>query len=714
MIVSVFNNFIIYNKVKRRFFFAVVLFLSLVFPSRLKADAYVDSMKMLISSLEQKNLTDTVLNTRLELIKYVKDSDYDLFLELAGQNILLAQKHQKNWALIDVYMEMGEVLVTKGIYGEALVHLNKAMNLAENDDYKPYKGWLGIAIGNAYHSMFNYPKCLEFYKAALDVFLETKNTDGIGLAATNLGTTYSLLKDDENAEYYLKMGLQFREELGNVVELGFTRMYYAGFKIRQGNVVQAETELTDLLSYLETTRAVDAKNYQFLEAMVLQAEVRSLLAECEKQKGNLKNEFLHLQKAVDIYKRINDDLHLSTIYNRIGYRYLEQGYYKEALAVADSANKAAEKAVVLTEQAYSLKIKSDAYSGLGKPDNALEAYKAYKEISDSIYNSSVIQAISNVDVLTKTMDKEKELLILSLELEQNRKMRLMIFFTAIVFLIVISVYNLLLYRRYKKEKQDGLILKEKNQQISEQAANLEMLNQKLMQLNKSKDKFHTIIAHDLKSPIAAFYSLFEMLHHSYDQLSDEDRKSFVDMAFMEVQRIMKLLDNLLTWSRIQGGHMNIRKSDFYIDETVKEVVSALKNMAELKEISFEVQEIEHVKIHADKEMIKAVIRNLCTNAIKFTPLGKKIRIGVQLSNKILEVFVQDDGIGIPKNKLDVLFDIDSKVQRKGTNDEPGTGLGLQLCYEFIKLHNGEITVESVEGHGSCFAFKIPCEATSVK
>lgn len=699
---------------KRRFIFAVVLFLSMVCPCISSADEYVDSVQSLIIGLEHKNLTDTVLNTRLELIKYVKDSDYDLFLELAGQNILLAQKHHKNWALIDVYMEMGEVLVTKGIYGEALVHLDKAMNLAENDDYKPYKGWIGIAIGNAYHSMINYPKSLEFYQTALDVFQETQNTDGIGLAATNLGTTYSLLKDNEKAEYYLKMGLQHREELGEVVELGFTRMYYAGFKIRQGNILQAESDLTDLLSFLESTNALSNKSYQYLEASILQAEVHSLLAECEKHKGNLKNEFHHLQKGVSIYKSIDDDLHLSTIYNRIGNRYLETGDHSNALAFADSANMAAEKAVVLTEQAISLKIKSDSYSRLGKPHEALEAYKAFKEINDSIYNSSVIQAISNVDVLTKTMDKQKELLILSLELEQDRKMRLMITITAIVFFLVISVYNLLLYRRYRKEKQDGLILKEKNQMISEQTGYLEMLNQKLILLDKSKDKFYTIIAHDLRSPIATFYSMFEMLHHSYDQLSDEERKSFVDMAFIEVQRIMKLLDNLLTWSRIQGGQMNIRKSEFFIDETIVEIVSALKNMAEQKSISFEINEIEHVKIHADREMIRTVIRNLCTNAIKFTPRGKKIRIGVHLSDKILEVFVQDNGIGIPKNKLDVLFEIDSKVQRKGTNDEPGTGLGLQLCYEFIKLHKGEITVESVEGKGSCFAFKIPCECEAVK
>lgn len=120
-----------------------------------------------------------------------------------------------------------------------------------------------------------------------------------------------------------------------------------------------------------------------------------------------------------------------------------------------------------------------------------------------------------------------------------------------------------------------------------------------------------------------------------------------------------------------------------------------------------VGQIEHLQVYADKEMIMTVIRNFCTNAIKFTSNGKKIQIGINACEKSLEVWVLDNGIGIPEDKLDVLFNIDSQVQSKGTNDEPGTGLGLQLCYEFIKMHKGKITVESVEGEGSRFAFEIP-------
>lgn len=699
---------------KYRYLFAIFLFIFFVCSSTLKADDYADSLKILILSQEHENLTDTVLNTRFELINYVKDSDYDLFLDLSGQNILLAEKYKKNWALIDIYMEMGEVLITKGIFDGALIHLNKAMSLAESDEYKPYKGWINIALGNAYSSMFNYRKSLEFYQSALEVFVETENIEGSGLAATNLGTNYSLLNDHGKSEYYFKMGIDYREKFGNIVELCYSRMYYSEFEIKGGNYSKAESDLLALLTYLGETSVLNRNNSQYLEAKVLQAELFSFLAVCENHKGNLNDEFIYLQKAVKIYQSINDYLHLAIIYNSIGERYLQTGKFTTTLAYTDSAIKVAEKSVVLTQQANSLKLKADAYIGLGNSQAALESFKAYKIINDSIYSSSVIQAISNADVLRKTMEKEKDILILSLKLEQDRKLRLVILAIAMSFILMVLVFILILFRRYKKEKQVGLLLKKKNLKISDQAKNLEILNQKLVLINKSKDRFHSIIAHDLKSPVAAIYGIFDLLHDSYDSVSEKERKAFIELAFHEIERLMKLLDNLLTWSRIQGGHLTISKADFFIDEAIMEIVGSLTNMADLKNISFEIGKIEHLNVNADKEMISTVVRNLCTNAVKFTNRGQKIQIGIKKLNNTIEVWVQDYGIGIPKNKLAELFEIDSKIQRNGTNDEPGTGLGLQMCYEFIKLHQGNITVESEEGKGSCFTFKIPFEGYVIK
>lgn len=381
---------------------------------------------------------------------------------------------------------------------------------------------------------------------------------------------------------------------------------------------------------------------------------------------------------------------------------------------ADSALEVAEKSVVLTEQASSLKLKAEAYASLGKSQSALEFYRAYKILNDSIFNSAVIQAISNIDVLMSSMEKEKDIQILSLELEQNKKMRILIIGIAILFILLILGYIIILFQKYKKGKKVALLLREKNTRILEQAANLEMLNGKLLYLNKSKDRFHAIIAHDLRNPVVAFYSLFSLLNDSYDTLSEAERKSFIEMAYLEVERILKLLDNLLTWYRIQGGHLVISKEKFFIDEAINEIVGSLTTMAGLKNISFEVGQIEHLKISVDKEMITAVVRNLCTNAVKFTQKGEKIQIGVKKWDQFIEVWVQDYGIGIPKDQINELFEIGSRSQRNGTHDEPGTGLGLQLCFEFIKLHDGKITVESEEGNGSRFAFNIPIDGFNIK
>jgi len=682
--------------------------------SKLKADNYKDSLQSLILNLDHENTIDTLLNTRLELIKYIKNSDYNLFLELAGQNIVQAQEYKKNWALIDVYMEIGEVLITKGIFAEALNNLNKALSLAENDEYKPYKGWISIAIGNAYNGMFNYSKGIEFYNSALNVFTETENTDGIGLAATNLGVNYSRLNDRVKAENFFRMGIEYREKLGNPVELGFSRLYYYEFEIKQGNYSHAESELKALGVFLENIISTDKTNIQFQEAMILYAQVFSFLAVCENHYGNFKNEFFYLEKVTEIYRSIDDDLNLTITLNRIGNRYLDEGKYEKALDYADSALEIARKSSVLTEQSNSLKLKADACDKLGKYEDALQYFKAYKTISDSIYNSSVIQAISNVDVLVKTKEKENDILILSMKLTQDRKLRFLIIAVSFSFILLTIIYSFSLSKRYKKEKQLGIMLRDKNQHVSYQAEILEKLNQELVHLNKSKDRFHSIIAHDLKSPVASLSSIVELIHETYETMTDETRKDFIRMAHQAAEHNLKLLDNLLTWSRIQGGHLTINKSDFFINDIIVEIAEGLHNIADLKNILLEITHIEHIKVRADKEMITSVIRNLCTNAIKFTHAGKKIQIGMKKSNEMLEVWVQDHGIGIPKNKLDELFEIDSQIQRKGTNNEPGTGLGLQLCYEFIKLHNGKFTIESEEDKGSRFTFIIPLEYSGHK
>jgi len=243
--------------------------------------------------------------------------------------------------------------------------------------------------------------------------------------------------------------------------------------------------------------------------------------------------------------------------------------------------------------------------------------------------------------------------------------------------------------------------------IKEQKEVLKQLNEELNQLVKSKDKFHSIIAHDLKNPVGSLFSITEMLATEYDQFSEKEKRELVEISFDTSKQTLRLLENLLSWSRIQGGHLKVKKTCFDITNEVNVVIENLRQTAELKSINVSINKSNEINVFADKEMISTVIRNLFSNAVKFSNSGKKIEVGLKKKNNLVEVWIEDEGIGIPENKLDKLFLIDSGFQRSGTNDELGTGLGLQLSYEFVKQNDGYFDVKSEVNKGSRFAFFIP-------
>ena len=582
------------------------------------ADPNIDSIQNQIAQYEEKNLTDSVLNTRLELIKYVRNSDFELFLHLSNLNIELAKKENLNWGQIDAYMELSEVFISKGIFSTALKYLNEALKLAEIDEYRPYVGWVSISIGNAYEGMFSYNKAISFYQKAFNVFEETEDIDGMALSSTNIGNCYNELKDLDNARLYLTKGLEYWQQIDDPVNTDFVKMYLINLKISEGNYSEAEADLTELRKTIEKLLENNTDATLVNEANNLLSVVLWSLSDCENYLGNTKKSLTLLKHAVNLNKKTGNYINLSTIYNLLGNNYLVEKEYDLAILYADSAATMAKNEKIFIEEAKSYQLFSKIYSEINNPDKALIFYKQYKSINDSIYNNSVIQAISDVDVLVETLEKEKNNQILALKYEQERKNRITGFIGTILLIIIVSIFIFIILRRYKKEKKLSNQLIIKNGQIIEQSKNMEQLNNELSVLNKSKDKFHSIIAHDLKNPTATVFSLVNLLKQQYDESSDESRKELINMADDMAERTVKLLDNLLTWSRVQEGRLTVNYSNFIISDILNESIELSKRMAEAKGITLKLAKIENITLNADKEMITTVIRNLHTNAIKFS------------------------------------------------------------------------------------------------
>jgi len=248
--------------------------------------------------------------------------------------------------------------------------------------------------------------------------------------------------------------------------------------------------------------------------------------------------------------------------------------------------------------------------------------------------------------------------------------------------------------------------KEAEQQLRHQKEELD-------ELNATKDKFFSILAHDLKNPFASLYSLSQVVDENYHNLDEEDKLVALKRIHHSAELIYNLLENLLTWSKSQSGRIEYSPSEFDLSVQVQENINLHRIPAEKKGIHLRSNVSGICTAYADRQMINTVLRNLVNNAVKFTDSGKEVEVNVREEAKFLEVEVKDQGVGISPENLEKLFRIDVKYKTTGTSGEKGTGLGLILCHEFIQKNYGAIWCESEEGKGTSFFFTIPCEKRNV-
>lgn len=230
---------------------------------------------------------------------------------------------------------------------------------------------------------------------------------------------------------------------------------------------------------------------------------------------------------------------------------------------------------------------------------------------------------------------------------------------------------------------------------------------KIQKLLKDKNLFFSIIAHDLKGPLGSSLVLSEIMAQEIEDYTREEIKQITGMLHESNKNIYKLLENLLDWSRVQTGMIQYNPQKVILNSLIEDNVALNKNTALHKNIDLRFEATETIMVELDKDMIDTVLRNLLTNAIKFTDQQGEIIVTMQKINQKVEVSITDNGIGIPDSIKEKLFKINEKVIQKGTENEIGNGLGLLLCSEFIKRHQGEIWAESKHGEGSTFKFVLP-------
>jgi signal transduction histidine kinase len=236
---------------------------------------------------------------------------------------------------------------------------------------------------------------------------------------------------------------------------------------------------------------------------------------------------------------------------------------------------------------------------------------------------------------------------------------------------------------------------------------LERKERKLLILNASKDRFFSIIAHDLRNPFNSLLGILEILLEDYDSLDNDERKEYLKILNNSSNKLFKLLLELLQWARLQTSGIDCVYTKLDLSKLLSKELSNIEEQSRNKNINISIDIPANSIVDADEDMVSTIIRNLISNAIKFTHKNGKIEVRVNKEGEMLRFSIKDNGVGMSTEILGKLFKIEEKITSVGTNQEVGTGLGLILCKEFVEKNNGEIMVTSLEGEGSTFSFTLP-------
>ena len=430
------------------------------------------------------------------------------------------------------------------------------------------------------------------------------------------------------------------------------------------------------------------------------------------------------RKGLDGFMRDDYFYGIHTALNNLGNIYLKIGDYSQAKTYLLQ--------VISTPTSFDFPAKlKDTYNYLSKVESKLGNYKkAYEyqekfiELTDSISQKEKEEQYAELQTKFESIQKDYEINILKTEkiehelrIQKNQQQLSVIISIAFGLLILIffSFRNL----RIKNIANQRLL--EKNQQIEKQNEQLSIYNQQLTLLNeklkisesnladsnKTKDRFISILAHDLRNPLHNIIGQSFLLSESYSQLSEADRINYSKNINVSTDQMSRLLDNLLEWARAQSKGIKFAPILFDLRNVVQNVEAVLNNLAKEKSIKLVNNIPFGISIYADKSMIETVIRNLANNSIKFTKEGGKITISASLLGSYIVTKISDTGVGISEENCQLLFKLDHNLKTRGTNNERGTGLGLIICKEFIDLHKGKIWVESEINKGSDFYFSIP-------
>ncbi|MDR1950726.1 MAG: tetratricopeptide repeat protein [Bacteroidales bacterium] len=557
-------------------------------------------------------------------------------------------------------------------FAEALSYHNRCLQLAESQHAEHWLMRSYINKGVVYRRIDEYEKALQYFLKAFPLAEKLENQREIASCLGNIGTLYLSLNKLDDAMIYIRKSLSKAIEQNN----------HQGLAISYGSMGRV----------YENLMMLDSAQYCYEQSLFYSMQWNdnngiaignNNLGGLAKKRGNLQKALEYYRKALEISIVVGDRNNIAPNYANLGEVYLLLGNLENAEKNYRQSLQIAQDAGLKKSMANALGGLSVIFEKQNRTAEALHAVKRQMALKDSVLNEENMRQIELLKISYDILQKEQTIATLQVmhEIEQLKNRQKQIALLASAGLLALFVCIIIMRTRR---------------------------NRILAEMNSTKDKFFSIISHDLKNPALTQCEALKMLAENSGLWNAEQMSAYHIELLKSAEEQVELIYNLLGWSQVQTGRISYKPNTFLLSN-LQPNLTLIHKMAENKGIALNIQIPADMLITGDINILTTVIRNLLTNAIKFTETGGTVSLGifpVSSNSSKYTVTVSDTGIGINREQLQTLFRIDKRESQRGTAGEQGTGLGLVVCKELLEMHRSTLHVESEQGKGSKFWFTV--------
>lgn len=645
--------------------------------------------------------------------------DSALFYAYKGKFFADKYKDKENQALS--LARIGHLLIMKGDNERAGKSLRKALEYAKASKSSKALLQTNNFMGVYYSKIFNLDSSKYYFKENIRISREVKDTRYETRSLFNVASlAYTQFRYDESIKYFLEI-LNNVDKIDDIV-------LEANLYLNIANIYKRVGEIDKAIDFYNKSISI-CTDYHFDSLLVLaNTNLAKLYIAEQKYDEALKN-----LNSIDILiKKIADYTKLSSYYNNLGLvkmrldKYSESEYYlkksilnaekyKQFIDLATSYRYLAELYLLkkqyqevpsFLEKAmdYTRLVKSDTYDkevvrlyseyyfATGRYKEACISRKRYERLNDSLNSIDKLKIVEEQKIKFETEKVELENNVLKVEKisseKENEAKALTIKLLSLVLFLLLTSGSVIIFLLRKQKN----IIKELND-----------LNTKLSKANLTKDKFFSILSHDLRAPFNTLIGFSTLINSEVEQLEGmDDLKGYSSELLLSSERTLDLLDSILAWARLQSGNIEVKSELLDVNKIFETVYNIYSSTLKVKNIECAMIPNEGCSVFGDKNIVMTIFRNLLSNSIKFTNSGGKIEMGCMNKGDEKVLFVRDNGIGITKENQEKIFCPKANISKRGTANEAGSGVGLILIKDLAIANGGDLWFESEEGKGTCF------------